>query len=369
MKIGLLSYHRNYNYGWNLQCFALMTVLKALGHEVIYIDKRQFSSSSGWISFIKGHIRLILEALHILKRNMTYEDVQSIKGKNTALFFDNYIVPRTKPIFSYKGLKKLPHFDALVVGSDQCWRSSLVKPLTAYFFDFVNYPCKKISYAASMGSGDPEYSEDEIRACGNLVRSFDAVSLRELEGVNLIKNVYKWDCNPCQMPDPTLLLDPSVYLGLVPHSFLSNKSEGIFAYILDETEDKSNCLKKLEDRLGLSSYSLDINPSGLDAIPPIEEWLSNFINSDIVFTDSFHGVIFSLIFRKPFIVYANKARGISRFLSILNLFNQNERLIYNYGDLTEQRIDDCSKIDEKVIEANHTAIMKQGIDFLKDNLK
>lgn len=75
MKIGLLSYHRNYNYGWNLQCYALMTVLKSMEHEVILIDKMKFSNKS----LLKRLKNICAHMLH-LNRGRSYEDVQIERG-------------------------------------------------------------------------------------------------------------------------------------------------------------------------------------------------------------------------------------------------------------------------------------------------
>lgn len=78
MKIGLLSYHKNYNYGWNLQCYALLSVLKSLGHDVVYIDKRLFSRKKTLIGCVKilddvnatFGLRLIFAGIHLKRYNM-----------------------------------------------------------------------------------------------------------------------------------------------------------------------------------------------------------------------------------------------------------------------------------------------------------
>ena len=247
MKIGLLSYHRNYNYGWNLQCYALMTVLKSMGHEVTLIDKMKFSNQSCW-----GRLKKTCACILHLNRGKSYEDVQKERGERIAPFFDKYILPRTHCIKNKKGYKKLPHFDALVVGSDQVWRSKLVNPIEDYYFSFIDYPTRLISYAASFGVDVKEYTTDEIVQCGKLIERFNAVSVREQSGVKLIRDIYKWKCNPVVMPDPTLLLTEKDYRKIIGNRTNVNKNRGnLFCYILDKTQDKETAIEKLS-----TAYSL-----------------------------------------------------------------------------------------------------------------
>ena len=44
-------------------------------------------------------------------------------------------------------------------------------------------------------------------------------------------------------------------------------------------------------------------------------------------TDSYHGSIFSIIFKKPFIAYLNKGRGNDRFFSLIKIFNLGQRIV------------------------------------------
>lgn len=359
MKIGLLSYHRNYNYGWNLQCYALMTVLKSMGHEVTLIDKMKFSNRS----LLKRLKSACARILH-LNRGKSYEDVQKERGANIAPFFDNHIFPRTYCIKNQKGYRKLPRFDALVVGSDQVWRKKLVNPLADYFFNFIDYPAILISYAASFGVDYAEYSDEEINRCGKLIERFKAVSVREKSGVKLIKDVYKWRCNPIVMPDPTLLLSRNDYEKISGVSM--GQTSGLFCYILDMTDDKEKVIEKIS-----TIYSLQPKIISLDeekAYPSVEEWLQSFRDSDFVFTDSFHGCVFSLIFRKPFIAYGNAKRGIARFVSLLDSFGLRERLIESSSDMERMDMQSIKNINKEHLDAVQGELRKKALDFLSKEL-
>ncbi len=68
-------------------------------------------------------------------------------------------------------------------------------------------------------------------------------------------------------------------------------------------------------------------------VPPVEQWLKSFADAKMVITDSFHGVVFSIIFNKPFWVVINKNRGASRFYSILRQFNLENRIVTNLKEI------------------------------------
>ena len=360
MKIGLLSYHRNYNYGWNLQCYALMAVLKSMGHEVTLINKAKFSKQSRLGRFKRVCIRM----LH-LNKEKSYEDVQKEKGVKMASFFDNYIFPRTHCIKNQQGYSKLPHFDALVVGSDQVWRQKLVSPLADYYFNFIDYPAVLISYAASFGVDYAEYSDEEVKRCGKLIEKFKAVSVREPSGVKLIKDIYKWRCNPVVMPDPTILLSHQDYEKIIGTS--TGKSSGLFCYVLDITSDKEKVIEKIS-----TIYSLNPNIISLDTkkvYPPVEEWLQSFRNAEFVFTDSFHGCVFSLIFRKPFIAYGNAKRGMARFFALLDSFGLRDRLIESSSDMEQMDMLSIRNIDKDHLDTIQSELRKKALDFLSKELK
>ena len=363
MKIGLLSYHRNYNYGWNLQCYALMTVLKSMGHEVTLIDKMKFSNQSCW-----GRLKKTCACILHLNRGKSYEDVQKERGERIAPFFDKYILPRTHCIKNKKGYKKLPHFDALVVGSDQVWRSKLVNPIEDYYFSFIDYPTRLISYAASFGVDVKEYTTDEIVQCGKLIERFNAVSVREQSGVKLIRDIYKWKCNPVVMPDPTLLLTENDYWKIIGNRATENKNSGnLFCYILDKTQDKETVIEKLSTTYSLKPRRIYLSESYV--YPSVEDWLSAFSNAGFIFTDSFHGCVFSLIFRKPFIAYGNIERGLSRFISLLNIFKQGHRLIKSAADINDIFLHNLRDIDNEQIDNIQNTLRSKANKYLYSNLK
>lgn len=62
----------------------------------------------------------------------------------------------------------------------------------------------------------------------------------------------------------------------------------------------------------------------------IPEWLSLFRDAKYIVTDSFHGTLFSIIFRKDFVTIGNQKRGLSRFQSVLSNLHLEDRLLVDY---------------------------------------
>ena len=269
-------------------------------------------------------------------------------------------------------------FDAIIVGSDQVWRPKYAFPdIRSFFLDFLknNQKTLRISYAASFGTDMQEYSEKEIRDCGNLIEKFDAVSVRESSALHLINNVFKWKCPaaPQLVLDPTMLLEKDEYLKIVPYSTEIKKTKELFYYILDMTPDKKKLIDNIcidEELKKFTVFPKSTLPNSKvedKVIPPVERWIQGFNKAAIIITDSFHGCVFSIIFNKPFIVYANEKRGIARFRSLLEMFNLEDRLITNSSEFNQAKLH--SAIDWTKVNFIKEEKKEQSLTFLQDALK
>ena len=319
MKIGMLTLPFNNNYGGYLQAYALMTVLKGMGHDVELIyRKHNYRPLSLRIKyFIKTWVKCLLGQKHELFI-MDQEKELRYKGQALMPFVDKYIAPKTIPLFSTAQLRKecKGKYDAIVVGSDQVWRPDYVPNIENFFLDFIDNPqILKLSYAASFGTSSPIYSDKEKRICGDLIKKFDAVSVRERSGVDVICN-FGWS-NGCEevVLDPTMLLDLKSYEQFI---IPSNEEDYAVAYILDMDEDKECGLRDIARELALPMKNLSLSGTRLFSM---EMWLSCLHNSKFIVTDSFHGAVFSILFKRDFIVYANQERGVDRLSSLLKTFN------------------------------------------------
>jgi hypothetical protein len=212
--------------------------------------------------------------------------------------------------------------------------------ITNYFCDFINSSSNSIciSYAASFGVDNWEFSKEDTVKCKDLIKKFKAVSVREDSGINLC-NKYL-DVEAQKVLDPTMLISKEEYLKMIPNSF---RDDFLFYYILDETKIKMEILSKIASHYSLSAKRiLPENRVEQDNYSNIEEciypdltcWIENVANAKVVFTDSFHGCVFAIIFNKPFYVVVNSERGASRFNSLLKMFSLENRIINNLDDIT-----------------------------------
>lgn len=333
MKIGILSYPLNNNYGCYLQAFALKSVLENWGHYVTYIHRRHTISFSFMYKvkfFIKNLLKIII---HFKKYPLffnahVYEDQYMMKqGKYMYPFFEKYINPHTEPLYSTKELKACCEgkFDVIVVGSDQVWRADLLKNIEDYYLVFLeDKDTKRIAYAASFGNCS-KYPNRKMNICGEGYATFDATSVREDDGVTLIKNWGWKGPTPCHVLDPTLLLDRYQYNKLLPKQ---KQKDMLFCYILDTSERKERYMQMVSKYLDLKMLNILGNRERDGFVfPSIETWLQGIRDSKYVVTDSFHGTVFSIIFNVPFSVIPNQKRGLSRFLSLLHMFGLEDRIV------------------------------------------
>ena len=332
MRIGILTLPLHTNYGGILQAYALQTVLERMGHEarVISLKSRKKPGTIGLLRYY-----LLSPIKQIILKKILPAKLSRKQGYYTVKFIQKWI--KCDFYFSYYEIPQ-DRYDAIIVGSDQIWREKYVcdsnkLPIETSFLDFAkNWNIIRISYAASFGTDEWEYNEQQTTNCKKLLEKFDAVSVREKSGVTLCHKYLNHDAQT--VLDPTLLLRKEDYLKL----FRKNRKvkHGILmTYVLDEDESKRILIERLREKLGLSIYKANI--SGIDAPnsskklvqPPLEDWLAGFADADFVVTDSFHACVFSIIFNKPFVVVPNVVRGTSRFESLLETFGQEFRIVRN----------------------------------------
>lgn len=371
MRIGILTLPLHTNYGGILQAYALQTVLERMGHEVHVIEKnrRPLSIPIQKMPFCYGKriVKNIIGRKCPIFYEQKYNREQPIIRQNTDKFIKKYIHIAEYDDFS--DIKE-SEYDAIVVGSDQVWRPKyfgLNQIENAYLKFAEGWNIKRIAYAASFGTDEWEYTPKQTEECGRLLRMFDVVSVREDSAVNLCKKHFGVEAQ--HVLDPTMLLNREDYIKLFEAVDTPKSKSNLLCYILDETEEKKALIKHIAAEKGLipfnvKSISDDINSPLYERIqPPLEQWLRGFYDADFVITDSFHACVFSIIFNKPFIVYGNINRGLSRFISLLNMFGLTERIVNNQTDLKrlENINDDIFYVKWKDIKQNSYKILKENI--------
>ena len=218
-----------------------------------------------------------------------------------------------------------------------------------------------------------EFNTEQTKECSRLAKLFDAISVREDSGIALCKEHLGVDA--IHVLDPTLLLEKDDYIKLVEKAKEPVSNGNLFCYILDNNETIKNGIQYIEQTLSLNSFQVKAKNDKCTLkrgenikdhiIPSPTKWLRAFMDAEMVFTDSFHGCVFSIIFNKPFWVIGNKGRGNARFESLLKQFNLESRRF----DIKEiDNIDLTTPIDWDKVNTTKKELQKKSIDFIISTL-
>lgn len=370
MKIGIITLPLHTNYGGILQAYALQTVLERMGHEVVVLDKGQIQHYKLWEAcwiYPKRFITKFIKRRDIdIFARRQYNKIYPIISQYTQQFIDKYI-----HVLTVEKCRKLrsQNFDAIIVGSDQIWRSKYNENIKNAYLKFAEqWNIKRISYAASFGTDKWEYTAKQTQICAKLANKFDAVSVRENSGIRLCHDYL--GVNAQHVLDPTMLLSVKDYMGLVEKSNVPISSGNLLCYILDENEDIHKLVDVVAEEKKLIPFRVNSKvedknaPIGERIQPPVEQWLRGFYDAEFVITDSFHACVFSILFNKPFMVYGNRERGLSRLVSLLKTFDLENRLILNSSEYAN-KVGAFSTVE---IEEKLSVYRLESYNFLKKEL-
>lgn len=368
MKIGIITLQDLTNYGCILQNWALQKKLQEDGHDIITL-KYLNNYDKNIINYIRDILTYIIKHLiHHPSRNLNELPWQRKPVKYTYNFFKKNIkLTKYLSKINENSLSKYK-LDCIIIGSDQVWRGQYIKKRLELMFGgfYSNLKnIKKISYAASLGTDKWEFSDSETEIIKTYIRSFNAVSIREDAGVELF---YKHlGQRAQQMVDPTLLIDSKEYNSLIPSTVLNKAPKNkLGVYILDLTPQKLELVNRLSRFLNKEIYIFGNIDEATGQKHSIELWLAGFYLSDFIVTDSYHGTIFSLIYKKNFLTIGNVSRGIVRFTSLLHKFGLEERLVSpDYKIENISKLKDINWVEVSDIIKSEKDIAKR---FLNENL-
>lgn len=361
MKIGILTFHSALNTGAVMQAYGLQQYLLTKGHQVEFIDYIPPQRALTWRSFV---------AKGLFKTLGKWEDIYygyTLKGN-----FNKILKVADKRYVKLSELKKSPPaYDAYIAGSDQIWNFGFTKEINpVYLLDFGLEKIKRVAFSASMGqTKQPKEIEHIFKT---LLAKFDAISVREKNGFDYLTKLLEDDKQIKHIADPTFLLSKDQFLRVASPVNVTNKF--MISYILPHYEFPKELymvVDVLKQKLDYELINLR-NPNTCLRIPKTknkvvspQEWLGYMNQSEFNICCSFHAVVFSLIFHKPFVVvtpYKNQ-----RIISLLEPLNLLSRCIY---DFSEQVIDEiiASSVDWDLVDSFFIEERKKSIDFLQNAL-
>lgn len=374
MRIGILTYHFSDNYGALLQAYALRRWLIQQGYTAEFINYHpDHVEAGGQLKLpvskenIKADLKILFLYITSIRRRLFGDERQDEKFRQFRE--DTLGVDST----SYATLAELQSakfdHDAMIAGSDQIWNPSPQKGLDpAYFLSFAPRETLRMSYAASFGKDSlaPEF-HDEAR---ELIRQLDAVSIREKSGVQIIQQLL--DREVSCVPDPTLL--HTEYDDLLKLS--EDQHEGhVFCYALRTAEgirEVAELAARHNNTHIISPYNMHRRwrEIGKTVYSGPADWIKQIKRAQFVVTNSFHGTVFSIVFKKPFIVVGlpgSKADLNARVKNLLGSLGLMDRFVeadqwQNAENLLKTPID-WAAAEEKQLRLRNT-----GIEFLQQAL-
>lgn len=331
-KIGIMTFHRSHNCGSILESFAMQKTLENLGYDAELINFSSEGQRDMYYVFskkkkIKKYIKNILVSPYYVILSRHYANYKAYIEKNLKVSKGDF---RTED-----ELKAIAdNYDIFVAGSDQIWNITIPDYNISYFLSFVDNK-KKIAYAPSFGSKNiMKYSENPEIYC-DLLKKFNHLSTRENNGKKWLKQMTGRDV-PVVL-DPTLLIEKKEYEKLERSSNVQGKY--IFYYSPQYKEDINKFVKKLSKKYKLPVIVWNSKEYALKGLfrygfkmaheqdPGI--YLDLIKNAELVITTSFHGSIFSTIYRKKFWVIKNGDMygEDDRVITLLNEIKMMDRLI------------------------------------------
>ena len=171
MRIGIVTLPLHTNYGGLLQAYALQTALRRMGHEVEHLQSPvEFPTLHPSWKMPMVYCKRAARKFFCGERNIPiFMHPHKWIRINTDAFIASHICPRY--LNEEEWTEELSNeYDAIVFGSDQIWRPIYAYPIEKYFGSFLgNSKIKRISYAASFGTEDNEYSKEQLSLCRNLL--------------------------------------------------------------------------------------------------------------------------------------------------------------------------------------------------------
>ena len=321
MKVGIIT-KIGKNYGAVLQAYALKQKLCNMGIDAHIIKYTPINSQKSYKVLkypwrFTGTIENIKAALHFADHRECSEKFYDFR----EAFYDF--------IGDYCNDEEIekdpPQCDIYISGSDQVWNPQISFDRAFHCMFAKKYSNAKIaSYAASVGLSKipDEYMED----FQSRIKQFDYISVREKQAINILEQM---GIAAKIAPDPTLLLSKQEWQSI---SIKPIDEPYILCYFVSFPRGIENVVEQVKKKFGYKVINL-MTSEDSSKIGDVKirnagprEFLGLFENASFVITSSFHGTVFSLINRKPFVVTLYKSTS-SRVTQLLETYNLTGRII------------------------------------------
>lgn len=348
MKICIVTIIDNKNYGNRLQNYALQQVLKKSNFDVItglsFFDREEWLESK---SAIKGMVKRCVPFWYLKKKDRekravvdsSVSDLMRERIKRIEIFTKKHI--ETIPYLyarNYKHLRKQigdENIDKYVAGSDQIWHP-IYAGRNGMFLTFADED-KRLTCAASIGVD--EIPEKDVERYKKNLMGLRKISVREEKAAQIVEELAGRKATVVM--DPTLYLSKEEWIELENRPVANIPSKYVFTYFLGECPAS---VYEYAHELGLEVIALNEESMPTFYIMDPSEFIYLLRNATWVLTDSFHAVVFSIIFNKDFWVFDRVQKNIgsmfSRIQTILDKFGLIDRLLKRDDIIKDEHIPD-----------------------------
>ncbi|MCC8137115.1 MAG: polysaccharide pyruvyl transferase family protein [Clostridiales bacterium] len=333
-KIGIVTLYKD-NYGSILQCFATSEMIRTMGYLPVVLDEKVEFQSDKHKQMLKEALRHPLYAadFYKIRKNAGKKFREYQNNKNIELmndFIDQYLNVAFLSEPELYEIGKSNEYLTFLSGSDQIW-SGHAFPVNEMFFLRFAPKCKRIAWVPSFGTQDiAKYNKDRYQ---KYISEYNCLSVREQNGVDIIKNLTSRD-SICLI-DPVFMLSKTEWESYIHERFKIPGHKYIVCYFLDFP--RLEIIKKIAEYTRQNNLNVVILGDDYREYDVFDKYENvkvdpfgflNFIDSaEIIFTDSFHAVAFSVILHKVFYVYRRNyalSDQNSRVASILKFINMEE---------------------------------------------
>lgn len=333
MKIAIMTVINTPNYGAVLQAYALQQKIESYGISCDIINYYNTFQEQKF-SFM-GRPKGMSFSYYLCKKVLfPYRK----KQMNTILRFQNNNLHMTKCIKESEELEKLSEeYDSFICGSDQIWNNENINNYNpAYFLSFAGER-RKIAYAPSFAKEYESLSQTDIDFYKKWLPNIDYLSVREESGIEIVERII--ESTPQVVCDPVFLIGRQKWEKVCEIEKPENKKY-IFIFLLGNTtnfEMNKKIVREAKTVAKKRGLQVKLLVMGLTSLlfhsiktPTVESWLALIRDSEIVYTNSFHGAVFSIIFKKVFYSCIDdnlKAKENTRVFNLLHRLGLEDRLV------------------------------------------
>ena len=313
MNIKIFTFYYTNNYGASIQALSLKEFLSKNSEADVNFSTYQSK-------------KLLFREIYrpIIKKNLTDSFKNIIKSYRLKIWKKAKKLP--KPTQN----KEIKNISLSVYGSDSIWMIFSFLGFEPYYFGDKNNGYK-ISYATSIGPTNFDNTDDvTLEKIRELLNEYDHISVRDTNTAKLVKKMTG--------KDPLVVVDPIFLTDLNFINYSKNKIEK-FALVYgtvfskeDKTKIINFCKSKDLKIISIGYYNNWVDENYIHANP--DEFLSCVSSADYIFTSMYHGIMFSVKFKKKFWYSADPIRTnkIEYFINNLNL---SSRSLVNSKNLSD----------------------------------